>query len=138
MGTPVSPSKDTTITPGQIDKIQELLAASLRKSKGLKSHWVQHVLETRGQFLINMFLHELEGWCFAAEIEEHFPGPVPKSLPNFPASWRESSKYFCRHCGASAWVHWQDPNFVGCAKCGYCTGAVAVHFRLADEDGASA
>jgi hypothetical protein len=137
MGTPMSPSRATPITPGQIGKIQELLAATLRKSNGLKSHWVQRVLEARGQVLVNRFLHELEGECFSTEMKERLPGPVPKSLPNFPDAWRESPTYICRHCGTSAWVHWQDPTFVGCSKCGYCTGVVEVHFRLSDENGSS-
>lgn len=45
----VTPS---SITPGQIGKIQELLAADLRKSEGLPSEFVQQIIETQGDSLV--------------------------------------------------------------------------------------
>ena len=55
MAKAVTPSESTSITAGQIGKVQELLGAALRKS-GLLSNPTQQVLEHQGDELAREFV----------------------------------------------------------------------------------
>ena len=55
MAKAVTPSESTSITAGQIGKVQELLGAALRKS-GLPSSPTQQVLEHQGDELAREFV----------------------------------------------------------------------------------